>query len=41
MVSGVGRGTGVLHGGVDRRRGRAVLVVNLERPIVTNRDFDA
>jgi len=35
----VGRGTGVLDGGGDRRREGTVLRVNLGRPIVTNRDF--
>jgi len=39
MVSGVGRGMGVLDGGDDRRREWAVLEVNLGRPIVTNGDF--
>jgi len=29
MVSGVGRGMGVIDGGGDHRRGRAVLGVNL------------
>jgi len=37
MVSGVGRG--MVYGGRDRRRERAVLGVNLGRPIVTNGDF--
>ena len=37
--SGVGRGMGVLDGGCDCRRERAVLGVNLGRPIVTNGDF--
>ena len=36
VMSGVGRGTGVLDGGGDRRRGRAVLGVNVGNPIVTN-----
>jgi len=35
MVSGVGRGMGVLEGGGDRRRKGAVFGVNLELPIVT------
>ena len=35
----VGRGTGVLDGSSYRRREGAVLGVNLEHPIVTNRDF--
>jgi len=39
VVSGVGRGMGVLYGGGDRRREGAVLRVNLGRPIVTNGDF--
>jgi len=39
VVSGVGRGMGVLDGGGDRRRGRGSLGVNLGRPIVTNGDF--
>jgi len=41
VVSGVGRGMGVLDGGGDRRRGRAPLGANVGRPIVTNRDGDA
>jgi len=41
MVSGVGRGMGVLDGGDGRRTERAVLGVNLGRPIVTNTDFVA
>ena len=42
LVSRVGRGMGVtLDGGGDRRRERAVLVVNLGRPIVTKGDFVA
>jgi len=36
VVSGVGRGMGVLSRGGDRRRERSVLEVNLERPIVTD-----
>jgi len=39
MVSGVGRGMGVLDGGGDRRRARGSFGVNLGRPIVTNGDF--
>jgi len=39
MVSGVGRGMGVLDGGGDRLRERAVLWVNLGRFVVTNEDF--
>jgi len=39
VVRGVGRGTGVLDGGSDRRRRRAVLGMNLGRPIVTNGAF--
>jgi len=39
MVSGVGRGMGVLDGGGDCRGERAVLGVNLGRPIVTNGAF--
>ena len=38
MVSGVGRGMGVLDAGGNRQRGRGVLGVNLGRPIVTNGD---
>ena len=41
MVSGVGRGIGVLDGSGDRRREGVVLGVNLESPIVTDRDFVA
>ena len=41
MVSGVSQGTGVLDGGGYRRRGRAVLEVNLGLPIVNNGDFIA
>ena len=36
MVSGVGRGMGVLDGGGNRQRGRGSLEVNLCCPIVTN-----
>jgi len=39
VVSGVGRGMGVLDGGGDRRREGAVLGVNVGRPIVTSGDF--
>ena len=39
VMSGVGRGMGVLDGGGDRRREGAVLAVNLGRPIVTYGDF--
>ena len=39
VMSGVGRGIGVLDGGGDRRRGMAVLGVDLGRPIVTNGAF--
>jgi len=39
MMNGVGRSTGVLDGGRDRRREGAVLRVNLGRLIVTNGDF--
>jgi len=39
MVSGVGRGIGVLDGGGDRRRKRDSFGANLGRPIVTNEDF--
>jgi len=39
VVSGVGLGMGVLDGGGDHRRGRAVLGVNLGRPTVTDGDF--
>jgi len=41
MMSGVGRGMGVLDFGGDRRKEGAVLAVNLGRPIVTNGDFVA
>ena len=36
VVSGIGRGIGVLDGSGDRRREGAVLVVNVGHPIVTN-----
>jgi len=39
MVSGVGRMLGVLDGVVIVEGERAVLVVNLGRPTVTNGDF--
>jgi len=39
VVREVGRGTGVLDVGGDRRRGRGSFGVNLESPIVTNGDF--
>jgi len=44
MVSGVGRGMGVLDGGGpggDCRRGRGRFGVEVGRPIVTNGDFVA
>ena len=41
MVSGVGRGMGVLDEGGNRQNVRAVLGINLGRPIVTNGDFVA
>jgi len=41
MVSGVGRGMGVLDGGSNRRRGKGSFGVNLGRPIVTNGDSAA
>jgi len=39
MVIGVGLRMGILDFGGDRRRGRAILGVNLGRPIVTNGAF--
>jgi len=39
MVSGVGRGMGVLDGGGERRRGRDSFGVNLVCPIVINGDL--
>ena len=39
VVSGVGRGTGLLDGVVIVEREGAVLRVNLGRPMVTNGDF--
>jgi len=41
MVSGVGRGMGVLDGAGDRRRGRGSFVGEFWRPIVINGDFVA
>ena len=41
MVSGVGRGMGVLDGGGNRRRKSGSFGVNLGRPIVTSGDFVA
>jgi len=41
MVSGVGRGMGVLDGVVIVEGKGAVLEVNFGRPIVTNGDFVA
>jgi len=41
MVSGVGRGMGVLNGGGDRRMGRGSFGGELGRPVVTNGDFVA
>jgi len=41
MVSGVGRGIGVLDGDGDRRRGRGSFGGEFGRPIVTNGDCDA
>ena len=41
VVSGVGRRMGVLDGAAIVEGEWAVLVVNLERPIVTNEDFVA
>ena len=38
VVSGVGRGMGVLDRRGDRRREGVVLEVNLGRPIVTSKD---
>jgi len=39
VVSGVGRGMGVLDGGGYHRREVAVLGMNFGRPIVTNEDI--
>jgi len=41
LVSGVGRGMGVLDGSGDRRSEEAVLGVNVGHSIVTNGDFVA
>ena len=41
IMSGVGRGIGVLDGCGYLQRGRAVLGVNLGRPVVTNGDVVA
>jgi len=41
VVSWVGQGTSVLDWDGDRRREGAVLGLNVEHPIVTNRDFVA
>jgi len=41
MVSGFGRGMGLLDGGCDRRREKGTFGVNLGRPIVTNGEFVA
>jgi len=41
VVSGVGRGMGVLNFGGDRRREGSVWGVNLRRPILTNGNFVA
>jgi len=41
VLSGVGRGMGVLDFGGDRQRGRGSFEVNLGRPIVTKGDFVA
>jgi len=41
VVSGVGRGMGVIDGGGDRQAEGAVLGMNLGRPVVTNWDGDA
>jgi len=38
MMSGVGRGMGILDGGGDRRRERAGFWVNVGHPIVTTGD---
>jgi len=39
VVSGIGRGKGVLNGGGHRRRGKDSFGVNMEHPIATNEDF--
>jgi len=41
MVSGTGRGMGVLDEGGDRQRGRDSFWGNVGHPIVTNGDFVA
>jgi len=41
VVSGVGLGMRALDFGGDRQRARGSLGVNLQHPIVTNRDFVA
>jgi len=41
VVSGIGRGVGVVDGGGDFRRGRSSSRVNLGCPIVTSGDFVA
>jgi len=41
VVSGVGRGMGVLDGGGDRQREGEVLGINAIHPSVTNGDFAA
>jgi len=41
VVSGVGRGRGILDGSGDRRREGAVLGVNVGHSIVTSGDFVA
>jgi len=38
VVSGVGRGMGVLHGGRDGQRGMGSFGVNVWHPILTNGD---
>jgi len=40
VVSGVGRGMGILDRGGDRRRGRSSFGVHVGYPIVINGDFD-
>jgi len=39
VLSGVGRGTGILGGSGHHRRKGAVFVVNAGHSLVTNRDF--
>jgi len=41
VVSGVGRGIGVLNGGGDCRKEMAVLRINVEHHIITNGEFVA